>query len=436
MDGERRTTTLGTIFRFWLPMAGTWLMMALEAPFLAAVIARLDDPKENLAAFGVAYAIAILVESPVIMILSASTALVDDERSFRRLRRFTYALNATLTAGMTALLLSGGWRTTASMLIGLPAEVVELTQHALLALLPWPAAIGYRRFYQGLLIRNQQTRRVACGTVIRLGTMAGAALVLFAYSSLPGVLIAAFALSLGVCGEAAASRLMSVDAVRTHVRGGRDGGAELSYLGIWRFYAPLALTSTISLAVHPLVAFFIGRAPFPLESLAVLPVVNSLSFIFRSLGLSFQEVAIALLGRDRRNLDPVGRFAALLGAGSGLAMVSIAFTPLATAWFRDLSGLTPELTRFAVPPARILTLLPPLSVLLSLQRAILVHGRDTAPITWATMLEVAGIVLALTALAWGLGLTGVTAAALAFVAGRIAGNVYLVAPCRRLTRGP
>ena len=31
------------IFRFWAPLAATWLMMAAEGPFLAAVIARLAD---------------------------------------------------------------------------------------------------------------------------------------------------------------------------------------------------------------------------------------------------------------------------------------------------------------------------------------------------------------------------------------------------------
>ena len=48
---------LGTrsILLFWAPLAATWLMMAFEGPFLAAVIARLVDPKFNLAAHGVAF---------------------------------------------------------------------------------------------------------------------------------------------------------------------------------------------------------------------------------------------------------------------------------------------------------------------------------------------------------------------------------------------
>ena len=55
-------TPLRRIFRYWLPMFGTWMIMAVEAPFVAAVIARMDEPKYNLAAFGVAYAVAILEE--------------------------------------------------------------------------------------------------------------------------------------------------------------------------------------------------------------------------------------------------------------------------------------------------------------------------------------------------------------------------------------
>ena len=66
------------IFRFWLPLAATWLMMAAEGPFLAAIIARQAAEELNLAAYGVAYAFAMVAESPVIMLMSASTALCRD----------------------------------------------------------------------------------------------------------------------------------------------------------------------------------------------------------------------------------------------------------------------------------------------------------------------------------------------------------------------
>jgi len=429
---EEQPTSLGKIFVFWAPMASTWLMMALEAPFLAALIARLADPKENLAAFGVAHAVAILVESPVIMILSASTALVAGATSFRRLRRFTNTLNVGITVVMLVLLLTPAWRWLAAHAIGLPPDVVELTQWALLLLVPWPASIGYRRFYQGLLVRQGLTRLIALGTIVRLTTMAATGLLLFRFTEVPGALVGASALTVGVTLEAIGSRIMTLGVVREVKRIVEN--EVLSYRRIIDFYTPLALTSVISLAVHPLVAFFMGHSLFALESLAVLPVVNSLSFIFRSIGLSYQEVAIAVMARSERNVGPAARFAVLLAAGGSITMAMIAFTPLAWIWYRDVSGLTTELTRFAILPTQILTLLPALSVLLSFQRSTLVHGRATGPLTWSTVIEVGGIIAALWLGTAGLDLVGVTAAAAAFILGRLAGNLYLIPPCARVLR--
>lgn len=410
-------------------------MMAAEGPFLAAVIARLPDPKFNLAAYGVAFAFALLVEAPVIMIMSASTALVEDAVSFRKLRNFTYSLNAIISGVMLALLIPPVFDFVARSLIGLPEEIARLTHGALLILLPWPAAIGYRRFFQGLLIRDGKTRLVAYGTVVRLSSMAMTAVVVYSMLAVPGAYLGAAALSAGVCAEALAARLMARGTVRrvreTHAD--EPGAAErLDYRRITDFYIPLALTSLIGLAVHPVVTFLLGRARYPVESLAVLPVVTSLSFIFRSMGLSYQEVAITLLGKNHEHVKELGRFALGLGLAASAALALIAFTPLAGVWFETISGLSPELTAFAIPPTRILVLLPALSVLLSFQRAILVQGRFTRPITAATAVEVGGILLAMAVLTRGLGMVGATAAALAFLVGRLGGNGYLVLPCRRV----
>ncbi len=413
-------------------MAATWLMMSIEGPFLAAVIARLADPKFNLAAYGVAFAFAVLVEAPVIMILSASTALVEDSASFRKLRNFTYALNALITGAMLMLLAPPVFHLVMEDLIGLPEPVARLTFVSLLIMIPWPAAIGYRRFYQGLLIRDGLTRLVAYGTLVRLSAMASTALILYGFTDVPGAYLGAAALSAGVSVEALVSRLMARATVN-RLRATEAVATEpLDYRRIFNFYLPLALTSLIGLAVHPIVTFFMGRAPYPVESLAVLPVVNSLSFIFRAMGLSYQEVAIALLGKQHEHVRELGRFALVLGLAASAGLALIGFTPLAYVWFETVSGLTRELTAFAITPTRILALLPALSVLLSFQRAILVQGRLTRPITVATATEVAGIIVALLALIQGFGLVGATAAAVGFVAGRLASNSVLMPPCLRV----
>ncbi len=465
------TPTQARIFRFWLPLQSTWLMMAAESPFLAAVIARLPDPKYNLAAYGVAYALAIIVEAPVIMMMSASTALVDSADAYRKLRNFAWTLNILITAWMVVGLFTPIYPWLMNDLIGLDPTVSQLTHTALMILLPWPAAIGYRRFYQGLLIRHGLTRRVAYGTAIRLIAMVGTTVVLIWLRAtgrieVAGVTVGAAALSVGVCTEAVASRLMAarvVTALLAPVSAPTPASpaaspaasaaasavastaaptsqpadtdqAQLTYRGILRFYYPLALTSTIALAVHPVVTFFMGQARQPLESLAMLPVLNALVFIFRTPGLSFQEVAITLLDQGEAGLAAARRFARTLGLCATLGLALVALTPLADFWFETISGLSPDLSVYALLPVRLLIVLPALSVLLSWQRALLVAGRRTAPITWASILEVSGIAIILLTTVYGLEMVGVTAAALAFLGGRLAGTGLLLRPCRRAAR--
>ena len=63
-----------------------------------------EEATANLAAFGVAFAFAIIIESPVIMLMSASTALVEDAASFHALRRFAFGLAALVTGAQVVVL--------------------------------------------------------------------------------------------------------------------------------------------------------------------------------------------------------------------------------------------------------------------------------------------------------------------------------------------
>lgn len=423
--------TYRRIFVFWLPLAGTWIMMSVEGPFLSAVIARLPSPKENLAAYGIAFALALILESPIINLLSASTALARDRNSFLSLRRYTYTLNAALTLALVVVVLPPVFDPVALTLLNLTPEVAGLTQGALALLLPWPGAIGYRRFHQGVLVRHDMTRRVAYGTVVRLTAMMGTGVVAWRLTALPGAWVGAASLSAGVVAEALASRWMAAGIERELMEPGEgeSAGEWLSFREISAFYWPLAMTSILAMAVHPMVTFFMGRARAPLESLAVLPVVYGLTFFFRSMGLSYQEVGIALMDERGDNYPRLRNAAVTLALASGAGLSAVAFTPLASLWYRHVAGLEPDLAAFAILPTQILAVLPVLSVMMAFQRALLVNARRTGPLSGATATEVVTIG---TLLSLGIGvldLVGAVAAAAALVLGRSAGNLYLWWPC-------
>ena len=425
------TLSYKKIFLFWLPLAITWLMMSVEGPYLSAIIARMGEPKYNLAAYGISFSFALIIEAPVIMLMSAATALVDNFDSYRKLKNFTYILNGAITLLMFVILIPSVFNFIAVDLIELPTEVVDITYWALAALLPWPAAIGYRRFYQGILIRNNQTRLVTAGTFIRLVTMSITALVLYFKFTFPGAVVASLALSVGVTAEAVASKLMSLPIVKkTKMIGSIEGKEDLTYKGIIEFYYPLALTSILSLGVHPLVTFMLGQSRMAIESLAVLPVINALVFIFRSIGLSYHEVFIALLGEKGEGYKPLRNFGWIAGGISVLLLTLITVTPLSKIWFHYVSGLSIELTELSILPAIIVSILPGLTFLISVQRAIQVYARNTSPLTLATVIEVVGIIVVLFVGIKIFDLVGVLAAAIAYVSGRILANIYLIKPNR------
>ena len=51
-----------------------------------------------------------------------------------------------------------------------------------------------------------------------------------------------------------------------------------------------------------MVTFFMGQSRHAIESLAVLPVILGLTFVFRSIGLSYLEAVIALIGPRHEHL--------------------------------------------------------------------------------------------------------------------------------------
>ena len=422
---NKNTLSYGQIFRFWLPLAATWLMMSVEGPFLAAIIARLAAEKVNLAAYGVSFAFALIAESPIIMLMSASTALCRDRESYRKLRNFSLILSVGVTLLLAIFLLPPIFNLVILRLIGLPAEIANLIHISLLFLLPWPGAIGIRRFYQGILIVRHQTKRIAVSTLARLITMSGSALVLFFYSSLPGAIIGAISLAGGVVAEALLTRYLARHAITEVLQTEPKSEQQLGYREIWDYYLPLALTPFIALSIHPLVTFFLGKSRDPLESLAVMPVIYGLTFVFRAIGLSYQEVAIALLGENRDNYLRVRNFAVILGISTSVCLSLIAFTPLSRLWFQDLSGLNDLLTNFATLPLQIMAIFPALTVLICFQRSVLIVTRVTNPISIATAIEAVGIFSVLLIAMLYFPLPGVVAASIAYVVGRLLAVVAL-----------
>lgn len=428
-EGKRSVElTQREIVRRWWPLLATWLMMASEGPMIAALVARLSEPKLNLAAYGVAFALALIVEAPIIMMMSAATTLARDQDSYLRLKRYAYVLNLAVTLGMLTLLVPPVFTGLMEGLVGLPPEVAGRTHTAVAWLLPWPAAIGFRRFFQGVVIADGRTRQIALATVVRLSTMVSTGALFALFSQLEGSAIGAAALSAGVVVEAFVVRWLASPSVkRVLARAPLPDEPTLTLRRFAIFYWPLALTALLSLAVQPVITFFVGRARLPVESLAVLPVVNAFSFLFRSVSLSLQELLLTLFGASGEGRPALRIFVGRLAFVMAVVYAGVAFTPLSSVWLEGVSGLTPELAAVAALPLAILFLQPLASVLLTYHSSTAIHAHRTGSISRGTVVEVVAIAATLALGVFVMDWVGAVAATAALALGRVVGATYMVA---------
>ncbi len=382
-DTVQSSISLRKIFSLWWPLAGSWVLMGVELPIVSAVMARLADPEIHLAAYGgVVFPLALIIEAPVIMLLAASTALSKDWTSYIFLRRFMFKLAGCLTIFHIVMAFTPLYDLVVAGLLGVPEEVQEPARMGLMLMTPWTAAIAIRRFQQGVLIRHGHTRFIGLGTALRLAlniSILGCGLW---WGTIPGIVVATAAVSLGVIVEAVFIHIQ-VQPMLKKMRAEEDTSPlPLTMSRLLRFYVPLAMTSLLALLALPMGSAAISRMPRALDSLAVWPLMAGLSFTLRSLGLAFQEVVVALSDQPGA-LKILWRFSLGLALTTSSLLLMIAATPLARLWFGDVAGLSPELTDLGSQAVWLAILLPGLSAIESFFQGILVQSHQTRSITEA-----------------------------------------------------
>ena len=419
-----KTLTQRGILAFWSPLALTWAVMGVEIPVVSVAVTALPEAMANLAALGAAVALAWFSETPTVNLTPATLRLTCNDSSYLTMRRYAVALCALALSLNTILAMTPLMQVILQNVVGVPEDLSILAAKAYLWLLPWPAAIGMRRFYQAIMIRQGATPRVAFGTGVRLAVLSGAAALFATTGWLTGAESGALALSLGVIFEAAAARVMATGSIRA-LRNSISEDPLLTFAAFWQLYWPLTIMMMLNLAVSALVTIGLAKAKDAAVALAAFPVAHGLNFIARALATSFQEPVIALLGRDENYRPVLAKFAVRLGAALTGAMAFLSFTPAGPWTLTHLMNLPDSLTAPAIDSFAALTLYPAVTLWFMWIRACLTHARRTQPIAAATVLETLALMVILWVLITPLSIPGATAAGAAMVLSRVVANLWL-----------
>jgi hypothetical protein len=412
------------ILKVWWPLALSWLFMGLEQPFISAIIARLADPAIHLAALGgVVFPIALIIESPIIMLLTASTALADHQQAYRLIKCFMMWTGFIITILHALLAFTPLYDVLIVGLLRPPPEIVEPSRWGLMILLPWTWSIAHRRFQQGLLIRYGDAKAISVGTFFRLIASLSSMGIAAALGCV-GIVVAAIGISMGVLVEMTFVAWRARPIIKNRLPDHPD--KRLSWSAFHHFYTPLALTSFLVLVAQPMGSAALSRMPEPLSSLAVWPVLVSFIFLFRGLGFAYNEVVVSMLKDNRVRFRDLGYFALLLSLVLTVFLGILAVTPLGEYYFEQLAGLEPSLASLAIPAFGLCVVWPALSVYSNLYQGVIVFAGQTRFVSESVMMSLlVTAVLLVTGVMLG-SYSGLLVGVVAFVSGNISQFLWLL----------
>ena len=419
--------TLRQMLTLWLPLAASIVMMVLEPSIISIGLGRTGDPELALAAYGVAFSLALLVEAPIIMLLDASVARSTDVEAFRLIRRFTLVLGLLVTAIGLLVSLTPLYDLIVEDLMNIPLDVAARARPTMQILSFWSFPIAWRRAHQGVLIRAGRTAVITVATGVRLLSLAGALFGGLLLLPNRGSVVAGLAMDLSVTIEAALITWATRPILRSaSYQSGEaeDGTTVLTWRDLWRFYRPLAVTSILRQTTRPVLNAGIAAAEVARASLAAWPVAWSLTILIAGPAWSLQQLTTALTV-DRTSYRRVRSFALGLSLLFTLLLGLVAFTPLYGLVMGGVYNLSPELQELARPAIQVMALYPLLMGMQSLLRGVLIRGGQTGTVQAAMTANVLTLAVAVMMGALLFSFSGVVVAAIAVMAGALAELVWL-----------
>lgn len=403
----------------------SWALMGAEGPLFTWFVASMADQKINLGSFGsVAFPIALVIEGPIIMLLAASTALCRDWDSYRKVRRFMIAASVALTVLHILVAFTPLFDVVAGRILGVPEEFLTPGRLGLQILTPWSAAIAYRRFLQGVMIRFGSSRLVMFGTGVRLVVLLLTLSIMRAHGSFSGIVVGTTAIAAGVTAEALFARFAVQSILREKLPRHDPDATPVTRKSFLRFYLPLAMTPLLTLFIGPAGAAAMSRMPEADLSLASWQVVHAIVFLMRSTGFAFNEVVVAQLDRPGAK-QTLRRFAFILAGTTSSLLAILALTPASDWILGDLYGLAPDLKAMCATALLFAMLMPAYQAWQSFYQGRLVHAKQTRGITEAVALYVCTALTGLQVAVWWGSFPGILAALSVFSLGGILQTLWL-----------
>jgi progressive ankylosis protein len=356
-----RNRQLIQLWQQFITLSLSDVTMALGDPLTTTTLAHLPDSRTNIAAIGLAKAIAIFCESPIIMLLHASNALAPTRSSRQALWKFTLIASGAMSLLLALIAIPAIFAIVGEGWLGVSPNLSNTVRSVVTIVILWPLAIGWRRFFQGLLIHSGQSYAVAQAGIVRL-LVVGIILAGGFTLKMNGAVVAGMSLVWGVIAEAITVTYMArkLGATKSpEVISVPELPQDLA--GVWKFYAPLGGTMMLVWGARAALVGVIARANDGEIALAAWPAAWGLVLVIANSTRMVQQIVIRnrqLISDSSAGDRVLITFAITVGIVCSLILLLVSGTPMsedAIGWFIGndqelISRVRPVLLICAVMP--------------------------------------------------------------------------------------
>ncbi|MBD2179186.1 hypothetical protein H6F42_19880 [Pseudanabaena sp. FACHB-1998] len=422
--------TLIDLWREFLPLSLSDVTMACGDPAVTMTLAYLPEAQVNLASLGVAKSLAVLFESPIIMILHASNALAGNAASRIALWRFTLLGGGILSGLLYLLALPPVFSIVGIQWLAIPANMAASVQNIILIMGGWAFVIAWRRYFQGLLIYHGHAAALAKASLLRLAVLcitlaigfglklsgwllAGGALMIGV--TCEAILITAFAYQLGAVTKVS-NKISKLDAVELTKVSDVDSNFPKNIKQVWQFYYPLANSMLVVWGGRALLLSILGRGDDATTAIASWSAAWGLVLVIANSTRMVQQIVIKY--HARMAFSSLFMFALSIGLTCSLILFLMVATPISDQVIGSFIGNDMVLVAQIKPVILVCAIIPMLTALQNAGQGFLVGQGKTNRVNLATWLGTA-VLLTVAFLSIQNHLAGATSAAVAMVAAMV-----------------
>ena len=360
-----------SIALFFLPLIFMQELHQISHSVIHAFLARLENPKETIAAFSIAFALATTLSGVNSVCIHAGISFVKDRRSLWRLLRFFSFVGTILfctieLVGLTRWgdILFGRWMGASAAVVGQARETC-----AIMGL--WIFPILIRNVAYALAMVSRRTIVITYATVIRLASL-GVFLAIYPFW-LDGASVGGAALVSCMTVEAAYMVVVVRSQLSSLVRA---AGEQATYREMWQFSWPLMITQSTENGVVFVVNFFLGQLLHPDLALAAFGVVYGLVRIILAPFRNLVQTAQALL-RIREDFRVMVKFTSGLLVFFVAVVFLLFYTPMRGWILESVMGLPLEMSRYTTPAVKLIPLVAVFWGFAALFRGVIAAMRQT-----------------------------------------------------------